>query len=245
MSPWTPRIERATELTQAFPAACELLRFYCRISRFQESIFEGLRQAGHPDLNYVAQRLPELCALMPVGGAADEILVKGVESWEAMLWNRWQDPGAINTDGTGEFLARALLQPYAEYMASRGNAPREGEGACPFCSAKPLVSVLRPEGDGAKRSLICSLCATEWSYRRIVCPACGETDTDKLSIYKAEEIGYVRVDACDSCRRYYKSVDMTVNGLAVPVVDELATVALDVWAEESGYVKIQANLLGL
>ena len=40
------------------------------------------------------------------------------------------------------------------------------------------------------------------------------------------------VEACDSCHCYLKSVDLTVNGLAVPVVDELATAAaLDVWAE--------------
>jgi FdhE protein len=55
----------------------------------------------------------------------------------------------------------------------------------------------------------------------------------------------VRVEACESCRCYLKSVDLTVNGLAVPVVDELATVALNLWAEESGYVKLETNLLGL
>jgi FdhE protein len=105
--------------------------------------------------------------------------------------------------------------------------------------------VLRPEGEGAKRSLICSLCATEWVYRRIVCPGCGETDQEKLPRYKADDIVNVRVEACDTCRRYIKSVDLTVNGLAVPVVDELATVVLNVWAEENGYTKLHTNLLGL
>ena len=93
--------------------------------------------------------------------------------------------------------------------------------------------------------MICSLCGTEWIYRRIVCPNCGEADKDRLPIYKAEEIGHVRVEACDSCHSYLKSVDLTINGLAVPVVDELAAVALNVWVEETGYRKIQTNLLGL
>jgi formate dehydrogenase maturation protein FdhE len=33
--------------------------------------------------------------------------------------------------------------------------------------------------------------------------------------------------------------------LAVPVVDELASVPLDIWAEEQGYTKLQPNLLGM
>jgi len=35
------------------------------------------------------------------------------------------------------------------------------------------------------------------------------------------------------------------NGLAVPEVDELASVSLDLWAAEKGYNKLQVNLLGL
>jgi formate dehydrogenase maturation protein FdhE len=31
----------------------------------------------------------------------------------------------------------------------------------------------------------------------------------------------------------------------VPVVDEIATVALNIWAEEHGYAKLEANLLGM
>jgi FdhE protein len=44
---------------------------------------------------------------------------------------------------------------------------------------------------------------------------------------------------------YIKSVDLTRDGRAVPVVDELATVALNVWAEKQGYTKLESNLLGL
>ena len=50
----------------------------------------------------------------------------------------------------------------------------ETSAACPFCSARPLAGVLRPEGDGGKRSLVCSLCATEWNIGRMWCPGCGE-----------------------------------------------------------------------
>jgi formate dehydrogenase maturation protein FdhE len=40
-------------------------------------------------------------------------------------------------------------------------------------------------------------------------------------------------------------VDLTRNGHAVPAVDELATVALNIWADEHGYVKLETNLLGM
>jgi hypothetical protein len=32
-----------------------------------------------------------------------------------------------------------------------------------------------------------------------------------------------------------KGHDLTKNGLAIPVVDELATIPLNLWAEENGY----------
>jgi len=37
---------------------------------------------------------------------------------------------------------------------------------------------------------------------------------------------------------------LTKMGLAVPVVDELATIPLDLWARKHGYQKLQINLLG-
>jgi formate dehydrogenase maturation protein FdhE len=40
-------------------------------------------------------------------------------------------------------------------------------------------------------------------------------------------------------------VDLTKNGHAVPVVDELATIPLNLWAQEHGYTKVQPNLLGI
>jgi FdhE protein len=104
---------------------------------------------------------------------------------------------------------------------------------------------LRPEGDGAQRSLICAMCLTEWKYGRIVCPACGEEAVDKIAVYTASQFEHVRVEACDTCHRYIKTVDLTKSGRAVPLVDELATMPLNLWAEQHEYVKLQANLLGI
>jgi len=37
-------------------------------------------------------------------------------------------------------------------------------------SPQPVAAILRGEGDGAKRSLVCSLCAMEWDFRRLFVP---------------------------------------------------------------------------
>jgi formate dehydrogenase maturation protein FdhE len=51
-----------------------------------------------------------------------------------------------------------------------------------------------------------------------------------MAFYSAPEIAHVRADVSDTCHTYLKSVDLTKLGLAVAVVDELATIPLDLWA---------------
>jgi FdhE protein len=116
---------------------------------------------------------------------------------------------------------------------------------CPFCNRKPALGVLRQQGDGARRSLLCGFCLTEWEFRRVVCPGCGQEDHVKLPVYNAEQFPHIRVECCDTCKTYFKSIDLTKNGLAEPLVDELASVPLNLWAQEHGYTKLHPNLLGM
>jgi FdhE protein len=66
-----------------------------------------------------------------------------------------------------------------------------------------------------------------------------------MAFYSVAETACVRADVCDSCHYYIKTVDLTKDGRAVPVVDELATTPLNLWAIEHGYAKLQTNLLGI
>ncbi len=238
------RIARADELAKLHPAAAELLNFYRELALFQKQVFEGLQST---DLAALLRHFPALLELArrigpePLGAFTSELVGPAVQ--QELLAAAWQ---GLTNSPEARFFARVLLQPYAEYLASRGDIPSVGaEPVCPFCNARPVAGVLRGEGDGAKRWLLCSLCSTEWQYRRVVCPNCGEENKDRLPIYIAAEFDYIRVDACDNCRTYLKSVDLTKNGRAIPVVDELATVALNIWAEEHGYLKLESNLLGM
>jgi FdhE protein len=145
-----------------------------------------------------------------------------------------------------QFLPRAFLQPYAEHLAA-DRAEFEASGfpsLCPLCGARPLLGVLRPEGDGGKRFLLCSFCLREWEFRRIYCSTCGEETEAKLPVYVAEQFHYIRVDACETCKFYLRTIDLTKDGNAVPLVDDLAAIPLSLWAEEHGYSRAQPNLLG-
>ena len=201
-------------------------------------------------------------APVPLAEAAVALGLEGPPAWQRAIGSFWQDPelagpveqaeqshagaseGVITSD---RMLAWMFLQPYAEYLADHREAaiPDGTPLTCPLCGAKPIVGVLRSEGDGAKKSLICMLCAHEWGFRRIYCPACGEEREPQMAFYSSPEIAHVRVDVCDTCHTYLKSIDLTKTGLAVPVVDELTTLPLDLWAVEHGYTKLQINLLGI
>ena len=266
---WDARIRRASDLASQHPFAAEGLRFYEHIAQFQKSLYSDFqREAGSGrvfrELGTLRQEL-DLFFLLPkfapflsvveqhapaaLAQSAEAARGGGTGQWQNALVNFWQaDPAARESLDTAEaLLAWMFLQPYAEYLADHTDHPAFGETPpiCPLCSSKPQVGALRPEGDGGKRFLLCSLCANEWEYRRIICASCGEEDVNKLAVYTAQEFAHVRVEACDTCHRYIKTVDLTKNGHALPAVDELATIPLNLWAAEHGYQKVEKNILGI
>jgi FdhE protein len=268
-SDWQRGIERASELEQQFPFAAEILRFYIPVARFQQRLYRELNadiiQGGQadstPSSNPFAEELPknivrtfsnfisvvEENGTTPLREFAHELRALGAEEHYRTLAEFWHGTEGGGTPNFTEFFARAFLQPYAVEVRLRSDLKWNGPVpfACPFCKRKPALGVLRPLGDGGQRSLVCSLCLAEWEFRRIVCPACGEEDHKKLPVYSAEELKHVRVDACESCRSYIKVVDMTKSGRSEPIVDEIASIPLDVWARKQGYAKLQLNLMQL
>lgn len=250
---WDRRIARAGELAEKHAAVAELLKFYQHLARFQKSVHEKLGSAEEHPLPVLLPLFPELISL--VKGAGSPQLAKAAQTIAhdldedrlGLLESVWRHQvETSHLAGEYAFFAQALLQPYAEYLAEHAGLEAEGSSSlCPFCGSRPQVAVLRQEGDGAKRSLLCSLCATEWNFRRVLCPNCGEEDKEKLPVFSAKEFNHVRVDACDSCRTYIKSIDLSKDGHAVPMVDELATVSLNLWAQEKNYQKLRPNLFGV
>jgi formate dehydrogenase maturation protein FdhE len=257
---WEGRIERASELAKQYPFAAEMLNFYREIAQFQETLYGRLEKIsareskpGPPELAGLHSSFPSFLAIVqhhgPVSLAecARKLQAGSPHAWKELLDTFWDARAEVDApaDTADEFFARAFLQPYAEFVRARSELKWEGyTGAlCPFCGRKPGLGALRQQGDGGRRSLICSFCLAEWNFRRILCPGCGEEDDKRLPVYIADQFAHVRVECCDRCRRFIKTIDLTRFGRAEPLVDELATMPLDLWAHEHGYTKLQKNLL--
>ncbi len=265
-SPWQQRIQRAEQLAKQYPSVAEILGFYAKIARFQEEFYHRLEVAadrpskvvssGHsfgppesPEI--LASFGPFLSIVEKLGPARLAALARNLqqsspESWSQLLDVSWSTTESAS-EAPEEILARSFLQPYAEFLRARLAMKSDGyiQSLCPFCNRRPGLAVLRQQGDGARRSLMCSFCLSEWEFRRIVCPGCGEENNTKLPVYTASDFEYIRVECCDTCRAYLKAVDLTKNGLAEPMVDEMAAAPLDLWAQEHGYSKLQRNLMGV
>lgn len=247
MNRWDRRIERALALEEQYLSAAEFLRFYRDIVRFQRQVTQLLPpvSASSPVFELTPHAIPE--PMKPYVAALLELLKRVAPKDLAQTAELLSEmPGWPAGDPAVGFLCRVLSQTYAEHLV-RGAVLAEPviSAECPFCEELPVTAVLRPEGDGGKRSLVCSLCFTEWDFRRLECLACGEKDHQKLPVYTTEHFSHIRIEACDTCRHYWKSIDMTRNGLAVPEVDEMASLPLDIWAVEHDYEKLQTNLFGL
>jgi FdhE protein len=258
LSPWESRAQRADALLRQHPFAAQILSFYGEVARSQEALYRGWEatpasaqsEADLPE-NIASQFAAFLVTVEKHGPAlladnARQWRVAGASSLSSLLESCWLH-AERSPSQSEEFLARAFLQPRAALIRTRSGAQWQGyaHAVCPFCGRKPGSGVLRPRGDGGQRSLLCSFCLAEWEFRRIVCAGCGEENERKLPVYIAKDFEYIRVECCDSCKQYLKTVDLTKNGLADAVVDEIASAPLDLWAREQGYSKLEPNLVGM
>jgi FdhE protein len=257
---WDRHIGRAEQLAADHGSARALLTFYAGLLRAQRDLYQFLCGIGgwqpsgslerdlavvrpgiHPFVQAIGRVAPDSLAQ-----DASRLAAADPDEIDAMLVACWRAPS------DRQFFAKAILQPYAQRLAHLRIGPVDRplgrtDNRCPFCGGVPQLSILRPiaEGDTGSRLLQCATCLTTWPFRRVVCIDCGEEDDRKLAYFQSPDTDHVRVDACDTCRHYLKTVDLTRLGIAVPIVDEIAAAPLDVWAVEQGYRKIELNLVGL
>jgi hypothetical protein len=145
-----------------------------------------------------------------------------------------------------DYLSRAILRPYVEFLRSVNVPPDRvhRQGQCPFCGGGPWISARR-EGslmEGARRMLGCALCGGEWLFGRILCPSCHEGDPHKLPSFQNDRHPALRIE---TCHRYVKSIDLSEDARPIPEVDDLASIAMDLWAAEQGFTRIEPGLAGI
>ena len=119
------------------------------------------------------------------------------------------------------------------------------EGCCPVCGAWPTVAESR--GLARARHLRCARCGADWGAIAFRCPYCGNADHRQLGSLISETEGEARrVDTCDRCRGYVKTV-ATLRAWAADEVAlaDVATVDLDLAAIERDYFRPEASAVDL
>ncbi len=150
-------------------------------------------------------------------------------------------------DGKEDAFRKAFLMNLAKGLNGLGDAVNKywENGFCPVCGSLPSLGVFGGNRDGGM-SLVCSLCETQWNFRRLHCPFCGNDDQKGLGyLYSEAEEGY-RINYCDKCKLYLKIVDVRKKGNAYPYpIEDIITLPLDILAQEKGYKRLSPNPLGM
>jgi len=254
---WTERRRRARELIDRHPFAADQLRLYLALLDVQEPAFHEAHgdpppAAGIP--GYVADRvLPRVVEVTAAHGPttlARAVLDPGRRDGGAARIAAWLRDEA--QDPVSRYLARAAAGPVLEALGRAAGlqpADRADGRRCPTCGGRPQLGYFADAGEAlvtAPRQLVCARCQHPWTFARMICAGCGEQSGSKLAIYaETERFPHLRVDACESCGGYLLTVDVRADPGAVPIVDELAALPLDLYAREQGKRKLVPNLMGL
>ena len=142
-----------------------------------------------------------------------------------------------------------MLWEAAARSATLTDVDRWDRGYCPVCGSWPALAEL--VGAEKRRVLRCGRCGTSWSWLVLLCPYCGNDDHRSLgtltedaipssagSATSGESRSKDRVDVCERCHGYVKSV-ATFHSVPTPrlAAEDAATVHLDVGAREAGYTR--------
>lgn len=187
---------------------------------------------------YVARAAP-----LPLAREARLRLREDADAGRARLLVYW----AGGRTSAEDYLSRAMLRPYLEVLRAEGVSPERPRHACPFCGGEPAVGAVRGGLDDVHgaRSLHCALCGLEWEMDAVVCVACGECDPAKLASFASDAHPGVRLDTCQTCGRYLKTLALGHDARPLPEVDDLTSLALDQWADQQGFTRVEPGLVGI
>jgi len=136
------------------------------------------------------------------------------------------------------FLTYHALRPSltlgAERMAANLDAASSwAQGYCPICGSPPVLAFLKADG---RRALVCRFCWQAWDTPRRFCPLCNNQNVRGQNYFAAEGSAGWRVDCCEACKGYIKTVDTREIGrFFYAPLEQVATLHLDIKARELGY----------
>ncbi len=248
-NPWPLRRHRAAELAERYPHAAEMLRLYQALTVVQEAAHRipSPQDIASFAVEHLLPGVIDVTIEMGPRALRDGVIALYASENMEDLIQRWLQQKPLNPFET--YLARASASPLLEASATSSSASGGGSSLhCPACGGLPQLSYFAVSGEAlvsGPRYLVCSRCATNWIFSRMTCAACGESTGPKLPIFQEHErLPHVRVDGCQTCRKYLLTFDLRRDTRAVPVVDEVAALPLDLYARDQGFTKITPNLMG-
>ena len=253
---WSDRRRRAEQLLAGdSPVADQLMLYVALCDAWSETAAEVSAAPPRPGdlVAYVIDSvMPRVVARTLVAGpeALREAVVstfhEGDRGAMVTAWLAGDDQSPVD-----RYLARASTMAVLELvpeLARTSSWDPADQRHCPACGGLPQLACFGLSDEAlvtAQRVLVCSRCAASWTYPRMVCAGCGNDEGSKLPIFADHDrFPSLRIDACEVCRGYLVTVDRPKDPAAVPPVDEMLALPLDLYAREQGYRKLTPNLMG-
>ncbi|GAB4414567.1 MAG: formate dehydrogenase accessory protein FdhE [Thermodesulfovibrionales bacterium] len=247
------------EIIEKKPHLKDTLRLYEKVIRFTGAIRElpllsniDKNPIGPEDLTYPSK------LIKPIFDAFSAIFDMPEESLEPL--KEAMRLGQIDLTRLPLKETPAFLLPYYEdelttilfliskpyFLWLRDSCNLDGtfyqEGRCPVCNSIPSMASIAEDG---KRRLYCSFCGTTGYYKRIGCPACLNEDTSAMDIITVEEEKGFRINTCNACGSYLKTVDAGLLNDLSPDLADLISLPLDIIAQERGFRRHSPNPIGI
>lgn len=141
------------------------------------------------------------------------------------------------------FLLKESIRPSIQESIKKliNEVDREtwSKNICPICGSLPFISILKEEV--GKRYLICPYCECRWRYDRIACPFCENRQQESLQYFYAEQQEEYRINTCEKCKQYIKTLDQREKEFIDPVLEDISTLHLDILATRKGYKRPTPN----
>ena len=219
----------APEMADMFPidgtAAVALFEELCRIGRLANPHFAA--QVDQIETSIANGKL----VLEPLFARPDHTVL-----------NRLAEEAGVDTNVLN-FLVRNAVQPSVDRardaMLQEIDLAQWKQAQCPVCGAQPTVSLFK--GEPSLRLSVCSYCYCEWPVERLPCSVCGKNEKDARAYFHNDGQEAFRIDTCDTCQHYIKTIDFTRIEVTDPTLEDLATSHLDVVAIEKGYARSVPN----
>lgn len=197
-------------------------------------LFATLCQIGKDSNPHMAEQVRKIKeAIDKKGLDLKKLLSKGIKEEKV---KKVADESELDK-GVLSFLIQGSIKPSIEAGRDQLKSELDSEtwlnGYCPVCGSLPLLSLLK--GEVGKRYLLCSYCGYQWKIDRLFCPFCNNKDQKFLQYFYGEGEETYRIDLCDKCHQYIKTIDYRTLEELDPVLDDLATFHLDILASQKGY----------